>query len=72
LGGMEDQAESWFRRRTSHWLDWPLERLLRWKASQGARVSVVIPAHDEEATVGASSRPSPARLCHAVWSTNWL
>jgi glucosyl-3-phosphoglycerate synthase len=49
---MEDQAESWFRRRTSHWLDWPLERLLRWKASQGARVSVVIPAHDEEATVG--------------------
>jgi glucosyl-3-phosphoglycerate synthase len=52
LGGMEDQAESWFRRRTSHWLDWPLERPLRWKASQGARVSVVIPAHDEEATVG--------------------
>ena len=52
MGGMEDQAESWFRRRTSHWLDWPLERLLRWKASQGARVSVVIPARDEEATVG--------------------
>jgi len=52
LGGMEDQAESWFRRRTSHWRDWPLERLLRWKASQGVRVSVVIPARDEEATVG--------------------
>jgi glucosyl-3-phosphoglycerate synthase len=52
LGGMEDQAESWFRRRTSHWRDWPLEQLLRWKASSGVRVSVVIPARDEEATVG--------------------
>jgi glucosyl-3-phosphoglycerate synthase len=49
---MEDQAESWFRRRTSHWQDWPLDKLLRWKASQGVRVSVVIPARDEEATVG--------------------
>jgi len=52
LGGTDDQAESWFRRRTSRWQDWPLERLLRWKASQGVRVSVVIPARDEEATVG--------------------
>jgi len=52
LGGIEDQAESWFRRRTSHWQDWPLDKLLRWKASQGIRVSVVIPARDEEATVG--------------------
>jgi glucosyl-3-phosphoglycerate synthase len=52
LGGMEDEAESWFRRRTSHWRDWPLEQLLRWKASSGTRVSVVIPARDEEATVG--------------------
>jgi len=53
---MEDGAESWFRRRTSHWLDWPLERLLRWKANQGLRVSVVIPARDEEATVGGVAR----------------
>ena len=52
MGGIEDQAESWFRRRTSHWQDWPLDKLLRWKASQGIRVSVVIPARDEEATVG--------------------
>ena len=52
MGGIEDQAESWFRRQTSHWQDWPLDKLLRWKASQGIRVSVVIPARDEEATVG--------------------
>jgi glucosyl-3-phosphoglycerate synthase len=49
---MENQAETWFRRRTSHWRDWPREQLMRWKESQGARVSVVIPARDEEATVG--------------------
>ena len=52
MGGMQDQAESWFRRRTSHWRDWPPEQLLRWKDSQGTRVSVVIPARNEEATVG--------------------
>ena len=52
MGGVENQAESWFRRRTSHWRDWPLEQLLRWKASSGVRVSVVIPARDEETTVG--------------------
>jgi hypothetical protein len=62
---MKAPAESWFRRRTSHWLDWPLERLLRWKASQGAQVSVVIPARDEEATVGASS--GPAGRCGRCW-----
>jgi glucosyl-3-phosphoglycerate synthase len=52
LGVMEDQAQAWFRRRTSHWEDWPREQLMRWKDSQGARVSVVIPARDEESTVG--------------------
>jgi len=52
LGGMEDQAETLFRRRTWHWRGWPREQLMRWKESQAARVSVVIPARDEEATVG--------------------
>lgn len=52
MGAMEDQAETWFRRRTSHWGDWPREQLMRWKDGQGVRVSVVIPARDEEATVG--------------------
>ena len=49
---MEDRAEAWFRRRTSHWTDWPLDQLALWKDSQGARISVVIPARDEEPTVG--------------------
>lgn len=49
---MEDHAEAWFRRRASHWRDWPPEQLLRWKHSQGIRISVVIPARDEEATAG--------------------
>ncbi len=49
---MDDRAEAWLRRRTSHWRDWPADRLLGWKQDQGARISVVIPARDEEATVG--------------------
>src|SRR5215475_5554731 len=50
---MEDHAEAWFRRRTSHWRDWPRGQLACWKQSRGIRVSAVIPARDEEATVGA-------------------
>ena len=49
---MDGRAEAWLRRRTSHWRDWPADRLLGWKQDQGARISVVIPARDEEATVG--------------------
>jgi glucosyl-3-phosphoglycerate synthase len=49
---MEDHAGSWFRRQTSQWQDWPLQRLMRWKHDQGLRISVVIPARDEEGTVG--------------------
>ena len=49
---MEDRAEAWLRRRTSHWRDWPVETLLSWKQQRKTRISVVIPARDEEATVG--------------------
>ena len=49
---MEDGAEAWFRRQTSHWRDWPLERLMRWKRSSDTHISVVIPARNEQATVG--------------------
>ena len=49
---MEDGAEPWFQRRSSHWRDWPLAQLMGWKLGQGIRISVVIPAHNEEATVG--------------------
>jgi glucosyl-3-phosphoglycerate synthase len=49
---VNDRAEAWLRRRTSHWRDWPADRLLSWKRQRGSRISVVIPARDEEATVG--------------------
>jgi glucosyl-3-phosphoglycerate synthase len=50
---MEDSAGAWFRAQTSHWRDWPLDRLISWRHSAGIRISVVIPARDEQATVGA-------------------
>jgi len=38
--------------QTWHWREWPAEALLEAKGRAGARISVVIPAHDEERTVG--------------------
>jgi glucosyl-3-phosphoglycerate synthase len=38
--------------RTSRWQDWPVRRLVARKRELGATVSVVIPARNEEATVG--------------------
>ena len=49
---MQDHARAWLRRQTSHWRDWPLERLLAAKRAAGTRISVVIPARNEERTVG--------------------
>jgi glucosyl-3-phosphoglycerate synthase len=45
-------AASWFSRRTSSAADWPLARLVEAKYETGARISVVLPARNEEATVG--------------------
>jgi glucosyl-3-phosphoglycerate synthase len=57
---MGDSTQSWFASRTSRWQDWPPERLLDLKLRQGSRISVVIPARNEERTVagvaGAISR----------------
>lgn len=36
-----------------HWDDWPLSDLVRLKREQGLRVSLVVPARNEAATVGA-------------------
>jgi glucosyl-3-phosphoglycerate synthase len=47
---MHPVAAAWFQRRTSAWPDWPLERLLAAKGD--TTVSVVLPALDEEPTVG--------------------
>jgi glucosyl-3-phosphoglycerate synthase len=49
---VSDHAAAWLRERTSHWRDWPAGQLLAAKRAAGARISVVIPARDEERTVG--------------------
>jgi glucosyl-3-phosphoglycerate synthase len=43
----------WFERRTSVLADWPLAEVLGAKQAAGASVSVVLPALNEEGTVGA-------------------
>jgi len=48
---MEHRAEAWYHRRTSHWQDWPLTELLERKQRRSTRISVVIPARNEERTV---------------------
>ena len=47
---MLPEVEIWLRRRTSRTADWPLDRLVEHK--RGRRVSVVLPARDEAATIG--------------------
>ncbi len=49
---MQDHVKTWLRQHTSHWQDWPPERLLAAKRAAGTRISVVIPARNEERTVG--------------------
>lgn len=48
---MRADVARWFARSTSTAADWPIDRLLAAKA--GTRVAVVLPALDEQATVGA-------------------
>ena len=47
---MHPDADTWFSSATSCWQDWPIEVLLQRKGSQ--TISVVIPARDEQATIG--------------------
>ncbi|MFI6940592.1 glucosyl-3-phosphoglycerate synthase [Streptomyces sp. NPDC050418] len=49
---MLDEVERWLERRSWSVKDRPLDLLLAEKARQGTTVSVVLPALDEEATVG--------------------
>ncbi len=49
--GMRVEVREWLVRRSSRATEWPLQKLMTAKGS--TRVSVVIPARDEEATVGA-------------------
>jgi glucosyl-3-phosphoglycerate synthase len=54
-GTMTDSHEirDWLARRSSREAHWPLDRLLGLKRSTGSTVSVVLPALNEEQTVGA-------------------
>jgi glucosyl-3-phosphoglycerate synthase len=46
-------TEAWFARRTHAWCDWDLDDLLSAKERTGTTVSLVVPARNEAATVGA-------------------
>ena len=48
---MDPRARQWFDAATSAAEDWPLEHVLAGKQRTGTRISVVIPARDEEATI---------------------
>jgi glucosyl-3-phosphoglycerate synthase len=47
----DDGTRAWFGRRTSRWQDWPPDRLLAAKKQLDVKISVVIPAKNEERTV---------------------
>jgi len=48
---VHSRAQAWYGRRTWHWRDWPAEVLLEGKRRAGTRISVVIPARNEERTI---------------------
>jgi glucosyl-3-phosphoglycerate synthase len=52
--GMRDEVRHWFDRRTWHHASWPVELLVELKqsAAQPPRISVVLPARNEQDTVG--------------------
>jgi glucosyl-3-phosphoglycerate synthase len=47
---VDPAAQRWFSQRTSRAADWPVDRLL--EAKGGTRISVVLPALNEQTTVG--------------------
>lgn len=49
---MNESTEAWFLQKTSTWRDWPLPQVSDSKGRRQATVSVVIPARNEERTVG--------------------
>jgi glucosyl-3-phosphoglycerate synthase len=48
---VNSRARAWYDQRTWHWRDWSAELLLDRKRRAQTRISVVIPARDEERTV---------------------
>lgn len=58
---MLPEVEAWFERRTSHMRDWDADVLAGNK--QGRRISVVLPARNESATVGTIVSSIRTALC---------
>lgn len=63
---MSDEADSWFHRSTSSSAAWPAERVLAAKRASGQTITVVIPARNEAATVGAIVREIATDLVDSV------
>jgi glucosyl-3-phosphoglycerate synthase len=63
---MITRARAWFAARTTAATDWPVEELLIRKTSCPTRISVVIPARNEAATIGAIVRRIRADLIDAA------
>jgi glucosyl-3-phosphoglycerate synthase len=61
---MEDR-DQWFSRSTSHWRDWPIKGLLAAKARLGVTIGVIIPARNEQRTVGGVVAAISRSLLHA-------
>jgi glucosyl-3-phosphoglycerate synthase len=49
---VNESAEAWFLQQTTTWRDWPLPQVSHSKGCRQATISVVIPARNEERTVG--------------------
>lgn len=49
---MQPRIQQWFERRTSALADWPIAGVLAAKRAEGLTVAVVLPALNEDATVG--------------------
>jgi glucosyl-3-phosphoglycerate synthase len=62
--GLLPQVDRWLSRRSSRAADWPVSRLVAAKA--GTSISVVIPARDEESTVGSIVQIIRCRLMREV------
>ncbi|MFF4761352.1 glucosyl-3-phosphoglycerate synthase [Streptomyces sp. NPDC001292] len=51
-GNGRRETEDWFAGRTHHWQEWTVAELVAAKKATGQSVSLVVPAHNEAATVG--------------------
>jgi glucosyl-3-phosphoglycerate synthase len=64
---VQDHVREWFSRRTYNGWEWtPRELLRRKNKGAGTRISVVLPALDEEATVGTIVSTIVTELCKRV------